>query len=35
MTSFKVALFYLYNEEHDGTVQRYNLNIGVGILFLP
>ena len=35
MTSFNVAPFYLYNEENDGTVQRYtcNSNIWVGIFF--
>ena len=27
MTSFNVAPFYLYNEEHDRTVQRLNSNI--------
>ena len=33
MTSFDVVPFYLYNEEHDGTVQRYNSNIWVEIIF--
>ena len=34
MTSFNLAPFYLYNEEHEGTVQRWNPNIWVEILFL-
>ena len=33
MTSFNVAPFHLCNKEHGGKVQRYNSNIGVGILF--
>ena len=33
MTSFNVAPFHLYDEEHSGTVQRHNSNIWVGIFF--
>ena len=33
MTSFNVAPFELYDEEHDVAIQRHNWNIGVGILF--
>ena len=34
MTSFNIAPFHLYDEEYDGTVQRHNSNISIGILLV-
>ena len=34
MTSFNVATFHLYDEEHGGTIQHHNSNILVGIPFV-